>query len=160
MIYARLGALLALLAAFGWGAYADYAAGRKAGQDAIQTAWDKDKAAIQATADAAIAQATKERDAAVAANEGIENDYQAKLSAATANAATFASRLRNAESLIAANRGAVPQAGNNPGATAASTPSSADQLGQLVTLVTQLRTECKANADQLDGLIAEIKTQL
>lgn len=160
LTYLKLGLGIALAAAIAWGAYADYAAGRKAGQDAVQTAWDKDKAQIQAVADAAIAAATKERDAALTANKGIQNDYQAKLSAANANAAGFAQRLRNAESLIAAGGSSVPKTGGGQPTAGPSSPSSADQLGSLVTLVTQLRTECSANSDQLDALIAEVKPWL
>ncbi len=160
MIYARLALLVGLLAAVGWGAYADYAAGRKAGQDAIQTQWDADRIKIQQVADAAIAQATKERDAAVAANEGIENDYQAKLSAATANAADFSRRLSNALTGIAANRNPAGQTSSGPGTPTASAAAVAQQLSTVVKLTSNLYTDCLANADQLDGLIAEIKPQL
>ena len=157
MIYAKLAALLALLAAFAWGAYADYSAGRKAGSDAIQAAWDKDKAAIQATADAAIATATRERDTALQANEAISNDYQIQLSASRANSVELAKRLLKYASAAAARGGGVPEAGDRQGTAATGTPAGD---GGLTNALGAALAECSANTAQLDALIVELKPQL
>lgn len=160
VIYLKVGALVIFMSAVGWAFYATYHAGKKAGSDAIQKLWDEDKAKIQATADAAIAQATKDKETAIAANEVIANDYQAQLLAANASAAQFAQRLRNAEAIIAAGGGSSAKAPDKPGSVNPGSPAVAELLGQLVTLVTDLRTDCKADADQLDALIAQLKPQL
>jgi hypothetical protein len=152
--YIKIGAAIALLAALGWLGRAIYSAG----EQHTQLAWDAARIIEKSTYDAAVAQATKERDAALATNEAISNDYQIKLDAANSNAADFAQRLRNATARIYSNQ--VSKAGDRPAASDPSAPSSAGQLGQLVTLVTDLRTECKANSDQLDALIAEVKPWL
>jgi low affinity Fe/Cu permease len=159
-IIAGLVGIIVFLGAIFFGFRTVYDAGHTAGVLLVQNEWDADKAAIQKVTDAAIASATKQRDDALAANEAIESDYQNKLSTVAASATVFAARLRNAEATIAANRNSVPKTPNNSSSTPAGTASSADQLGQLVTLVTGLRTECAANSDQLDALIAQIKTQL
>src|SRR5271155_2199112 len=101
MIYVRAAAVLALLAAFAWGAIADYHAGKKAGQDAIQTAWDKDKAAIQVVTDAAIAKATQERDTALQNNAEIVNDTAQQIISARNLSSTLAAQLRDYKSRAA-----------------------------------------------------------
>ena len=159
LIAILVGIILFLGAVF-FGLRAVYDAGHSAGVSETTAQWDADKIAIQKVTDAAIAQATAERDMALKSNEAIQNDYQSKLTAATANAADFALRLRNAETLIAANRSNNSKAGGGSESATASAASSTDQLGQLVALVTDFRTECKANSDQLDSLISEIKPQL
>lgn len=152
--------ILALLGGGYFGYRSAYDSGQTAGKAQIQTAWDNDKAAITATADAAIAAATKAKEDALANNEAISNDYQAQLSAANASASQFAQRLRNAEATIAANRSAMSKAGSGSSLKDPGAPTSSDQLGQLVALVTDLRTECAANADQLDALNKELAPQL
>jgi hypothetical protein len=160
MIYAKAAALLAILAAFAWGAYADYHAGVKAGQDSIQRLWDADLLKRQAITDTAIAQATKERDAAIAANEGIANDYQIKLDSANANAADFARRMRDATSRLLAGSSTMPKAGSGQAPSDPSQASSAGQLQQLASLTAGLHAECLANNAQLEALIAEVKPWL
>lgn len=134
--------------------------GVTAGKAETQILWDNDKAKIQSVADAAIAEATKEKEAALANNEVIQNGYQAQLSAVNASAAEFAKRLRDAETRLAASSRNLPQANSGQPATATSAPTSADQLGKLAQLTADLHAECTANADQLDSLSGQIKPQL
>jgi hypothetical protein len=157
VIYAKLAAALALLAAIGWGVVADYHAGKKAGSDAVQAAWDKDKASIQAVADAAIATATKERDAALEANEAVSNDYQTQLSAARALSGSLAAKLRDYAARTSASGGGVSKAGSGQGTAGTSTPSG--DAGLTNALGAAL-AECSANTAQLDALIVEIKPQI
>lgn len=154
LIYAKIAAAIAILAAAAWLGRAIYSAG----EQHTQLAWDAARIVERSTYDAAVAQATKERDVALQNNEDISNAYQIKLDAANANAADFAMRLRNATARIYNNQ--VPKAGDRPTAADPGQASSAGQLGQLVTLITGLRTECKANSDQLEALIGEIKPWL
>lgn len=160
LLYAKVIVGLALGAALSFGGYHVADLKGKAALASLQHAWDQDKAAIQKVTDDAIAKATQERDTALQANEAISNDYQAKLSTANSDAAQFAQRLRNAENIIAANRGALPKANDNASPATTGAARGSDQLGQLVALVTGLRTECKANSDQLDALSAEMRPQL
>jgi hypothetical protein len=157
MIYAKILAAVALLAALYWGLAADYSAGKKSGEAAIQTQWDADKAKIQATADAAIAQATKERDTALEANEVAQNAYQTQLSLANASAATFAQRLRSAETSLAASRSSMSKGSGGSGSTATSQTSGDVNL---TSAFGAALAECAANTAQLDALITELKPQL
>jgi hypothetical protein len=158
--YAKIIGAVALLAFFAWGAYADYSAGKKAGSDAVQRLWDADLLKRQALTDAAIAKATQERDAALTANGVIQDEYQAKLTVANNNAADFAQRLRNATSRLLASSSAMHSSGSGQIAPDPSAPSSAGQLGQLLALITGLRSECIENAAQLTALQKEITPQL
>lgn len=153
-----VGALLVLGLLFA-GFRAIYDAGDNAGQEKVQLLWDQDKALIQKEADRAVAKATQERDTALQANEVISNDYQARIDAANSNAANFASRLRNALAATT-NRGSTDKTADNPEVIAARTAAVAQQLGQVVGLTAGLYADCKANADQLDALISEIRPQL
>jgi len=145
------------LGAVFFGFRAVYDAGHSAGVSETTAQWDADKIAIQKVTDAAIAQATAERDMALKSNEAIQNDYQSKLTAATANAADFALRLRNAETLIAANRSNVPKAGGGSESATASTEAGDVRLTNALGAAL---AECSANTAQLDALITEIKPQL
>lgn len=140
-----------------WGFMTVYDDGKREGANAIQTRWDADKAAITATADAAIAQANKSRDEALEANEAIQNDYTQKLSATAAAGADLAQRLRNAEARLAANRSAPSQASGGQGAPDPG-PTASD--ARLTSLLGNAFAECAANADQLDALIAEVQPQI
>lgn len=156
LIAALLGIVIFLGALF-FGFRAVYDAGDNAGASRVQLLWDDDKANIQKVTDAALANVTKERDAALATNEAAQNAYQTQLSAATASAADFASRLRSAEARIAANRSSVPKSGSG----SEPTPASA-QSGDVVltNAIGSALAECSANAAQLNALIAEIKPQI
>lgn len=156
MSYAKVALFLLLLAGGYWAYDHAYDSGMKAGEATIQTAWDADKEAIQKTADAAVAQATKERDDALQSNEVIESDYQTKLLSANASASDFASRLRNAYASLAARRSAVPKSSGGQAAPQASGSSSDERL---TSLLANAAAECLQNDDQLDALAAEVSPQ-
>lgn len=161
MTEARLIALLVgiivFLGAIFFGMRAVYDAGDKAGSTKIQLQWDADRAAIQKLSDAAIANATKERDAALHANEVAQNGYQAQLSAANASAADFARRLRDAEARIAAGGGGVSQGSDR---RESPDPSATASDVRLTNALGNALAECSANTAQLDALIVELKPQL
>jgi hypothetical protein len=106
--------------------------------------------------DAALATVTKERDTALAANEAIQSDYQAKLSATIASTADLAQRLRNAESRLAASSRPVPQAGSGQQSSSPSQNASVDSLNEAIAAVI---AESKANSAQLNALVAQVKPQ-
>ena len=156
-IIAYLVALIALVGGVWWLTQHSYTKGYKAGSAEIQTQWDQDKAAIQKTADAAIAAATKERDDALAANEGISSDLQTQLSSARALNGQLANSLRQYQARAAASSGAVPKAGSGQGAT--TTPST-PSLGQLDAATGAALTECYSDRLEYEALIKEIIAQL
>jgi hypothetical protein len=150
--------LLILSGAIYFGLRSVYSAGVTDGKAVVQTAWDADKASIQKVTDAAIAQATAQRDMALQANEVIANDYQTKLSAANANAAALLASVRAYEARAAANRGALPKAGGGqPTADPSQVPPSKDGLDQFLE---RYDVACQSDAAQLNALIAELKPQL
>jgi preprotein translocase subunit SecF len=156
-IIAGLVGIIVFLGALFFGFRAIYDAGDNAGASRVQLQWDDDKANIQKITDAAIASVTKERDTALQANEAIQNAYQTQLSAANANAADFAARLRSAESRLAASSRGMPQGGGGSGIT----PASANAGDVVLTnAIGSALAECQANSAQLNALIAEIKPQL
>jgi hypothetical protein len=160
LIYAKIAAVVALLAAIAWGAVADYSAGKKAGQSSVQAAWDEDRIKIQAAADVQIAQITKERDSALEANGVLRDGYEARLLTADARNAQFTSQLRNAAAIIATYRNSVPKTDSGQSSVAVVGPTSADQLGELVKLTADLHAECTANADRHDVAYKELTPQI
>src|SRR5208282_2576891 len=156
-LIAILVALLLLVGGIWYLTEQAHATGYKAGSAAIQVQWDQDKAAIQKTADAAIATATKERDDALAANEGISSDLQTQLSSARALNGQLANSLRQYQARAAASSGAVPKAGSGQGAT--TTPST-PSLGQLDAATGAALTECYSDRLEYEALIKEIIAQL
>jgi hypothetical protein len=156
MNYVKVILFLALIAGGYWAYNHAYDSGVKDGKATVQIAWDADKEAIQKTAAAAVAQATKERDDALQSNEVIESDYQTKLLSANASASDFASRLRNAYASLATNRGAVPKSGGGQASPQASGSSGDDRL---TGLLANAAAECLQNDDQLDALAAEVSPQ-
>lgn len=140
--------------------HSGYSQGDTAGSSRVQIRWDDDKAAIQKVTDASIATATKQRDDALEANQVIHDNYEKQLALSGADSAQFASRLRAAEArLTAANSRPVPTDSTGQDNVSSSSSSSADQLGQLVSLVTEFRRECKANDDTLDSIYASVNKQ-
>jgi hypothetical protein len=152
-------AVAVILIGGGWWLYhSAYSEGQTAGKAEIQSAWDLDKAAIQAAADKAVADATKARDDALEANGVIQNDYQAQLSAADARATVLAGRLRDYQARIAAGSSGVPKAGGGQGTTATS-PESAQEAG-IYERLASYDAACQSDAAQLNALIAELTPQL
>lgn len=147
--------IAAVMALFGSGYYVGGLA-PKASLARLQSAWDKDKLAIQQAADRALADANAQKDMAIKANEGIANDYQSKLSAANADAESLARRLRDAEGR-AAHPDSVPKAGDLKPVIAAGEDAGLQRLNGLLT---DSLTECRSNSAQLNALIAEIQKQL
>jgi hypothetical protein len=156
MIYAKLAFYAVLVAAIAYGGYHVADLKGKAATEKLQLAWDADKTAIQKAADAAIAQATKDRDAALAANEGIESDFQTQLSSARALNDSLAQRLRLTAS-TATGSSSVPKTGSGQQSTPA---GPAPSLGQIDDAIAATLTECAGNRAQLNSLIAEIRPQL
>src|ERR1700675_2553794 len=90
MMYLKLAAAIAILAALAWASRAIYSAG----EQHIQLQWEADKAVIQATADAAIAKATAEKEAALTNNAQVINDTAQQIIALRDLNVQLSSRLR------------------------------------------------------------------
>jgi hypothetical protein len=150
--------LLLGLVGFGfWGYRSAYGSGQTAGKAEVQGAWDRDKAAIQALTTDAIAQAMKDKDAALIANEGVRHDLQTQVDSARAIAGNLAQRLRIATARSASNSGPVSQAGPRQGAATTVPASSNDAI---TVAIANALTECAVNADNHDALIKELTPQL
>lgn len=152
--------LVLIAAVFGFGWYLEnhvYQAGYKAGSAAIELKWDQDKADIQKAADIAIAAATKEKEDALANNEGITNDLQAQLSAARTLSNTLAQRLRSASNHSPAGGSHVPEAADHPGAPADTAGPGVDELNAALGAAL---SECYANRANQIALIKELLPQL
>lgn len=156
-LIAGIASLVAILGFTAFGMRYIYNKGHTSGVAEITAQWDADKLAIQKVTDAAIAQATAERDMALKANEGIENDYQAQLSASHALSDSLAIQLRKYAASHPANSGTVPKTGSGQAASAASSPAGDDRL---TSALGAALAECSANTAQLDALIIELKPQL
>lgn len=157
LLYAKLAAALALGAALVYGGYHVADLKGKVALESLQHAWDVDKAAIQKVADDAIAQATKERDTALAANQGIQNDLQTQIDSIRGLNGSLADRLRNLAANSAADSSAMQKAcGNTDAVTAAANA----RLGQASDAIAAALTECAVNTANYKALIAEIKPQL
>lgn len=139
--------------------HSGYNQGDTAGSSRVQLEWDQNKADIQRIADEALVTATKQRDDAIQANQVLHDQFLKDQAAAAADTAQFAARLRNAESIIAASGRSVPAGGAGQSDVPSGGTSSAQQLGSLVTLVAELRRECKANDDALDAIYASVDKQ-
>ena len=157
MIYAKIAGIVALFATLAWGVIADYDAGKRAGSDAITKLWDADKAAIQKTADDRIAQNTKEKEAALANNEGVINDLKIQLNGSRYLASTLSNRLRDAENRAAASSSALSKTSDQ---LAATTGSATSILGQINGAIADALNECGAVRADYKALIAEVKPQI
>jgi hypothetical protein len=154
--YAKLAGAVVLLALFAWGAIADYSAGKKAGEDFIQAAWDKDKEAIEKLASDKAATDAKRMAELTSDNEGIVNDLQNQIDAQRRLNSDLASRLRLATS-IPAGSGPLPKAPNN---SSPATITVNDRLGQIDDAIAAAFTECAQTRSDYKALIAEIKPQI
>jgi hypothetical protein len=152
-----VGILVIVLALGGFLLYRSaYDSGQTAGKAEVQTLWDTDKAKIQAVTDAAIAQVTKDKEAAIAANEAITNDLQKQLGSMRDLNTGLAQRLRLATS-ASANSGTVPKASDNPKSPTAPIDNG---VGRLNDAFAATLTECRTNWANYSALIKELKPQL
>ena len=156
MIYVKLALWLALGSTIAYGGYHVADLKGKAALASLQEAWDADRAAIQKTTAAAIAQSTKERDDALQANEGITSDLTTQLSSIRELNSTLAARLRIA-TRVAADSGAVPKAGG--GQSTIATPLDIGD-GQIDDAIADALTECASNRANQVALQKEIISQL
>jgi hypothetical protein len=165
MIYFKL-AIAALLLIGGYWAYNHaYDQGKKEGAAAVQVAWDKDKAAIQADAAKALATAAKDKEDALANNAGAIDDLQTQLSTANTLSAQLALRLRAHTACPAARSSPVPEAGNRSGVVIGAAPpsvGSADEVsgGNLNDSLNDALNECFVNRVKYSALLRELKPQL
>lgn len=154
------GAIVVILLAVGCSMI--YHAGMRASDKDWQLRWqarDLSDATAAAAANAAHQQALSE---AQKRNEEITdalNDKAAEAAAAQHDA-DIAKRLLAAAARAALNRGAVPEAGNQPAAPAPGGSIGDEGTRRLFGLVSDALTECRQNADRLDALQQEIRPQL
>ena len=148
-------AIAALVLAVCTGLYGVHV-GHKAGAAEVQVLWDADKASVAKTAADALAAEQAKTIAALNANEGIINVYDAKLSAAAAANGDLSDRLRRALSATASCCPLQPPS-DQPGTAPAGSPSG---TGSVADAVAAAITESELNAAQLDALIAQIKAQM
>ncbi len=134
-------------------AYGDRRA--KSAREAVQALWDADTLARQAATDKAIADAKAKEDAARAANEVIEDEYQAKLVAAAGERDGYYRMLQQARNQVRAvtSREATS-------AVIAATAGEASIADRIDRAVAGVIVEHRANSDQLDALIAVVKPQM
>src|ERR1700675_1645154 len=137
MMYLKLAAAIAILAALAWASRAIYSAG----EQHIQLQWEADKAVIQATADAAIAKATAEKEAALTNNAQVINDTAQQIIALRDLNVQLSSRLRLATK-APANSGAVSTGDDFPGTA---TGAIADGMAKLDDAIAAALTECAIN---------------
>jgi hypothetical protein len=152
--------VLAIVAGVFFGCRALYSSGRSSGIAEKQIELDTFKADV---AKAASDQAAKNAaDEAVAAqhNRETHDAYDAQLAAARADAAQFAQRMYNALARLAAGGGPAAPVPGGQGPAPASGPQSDGGARQLSQLVSAARTECLANDDRLDTLVAEVTPQV
>jgi hypothetical protein len=153
-----IGVLIVGLALGGYLLYRSaYNSGQTAGKAEVQTLWDADRSKIQAVTDAAIAKATQEKEAAIAANEGIQNDLQAQLDSMHGLNASLAERLRRANANPTAHSSPLPQAAGNQKPVAAPVD---DSVGRLNQLLADALTECRTNWVNYSALIKEVSPQV
>jgi chromosome segregation ATPase len=147
--------LLALAGYFGY--RSAYDSGQTAGKAETQILWDADRIAIQKVADDAIAENTKEKEAALAANEGITNDLQNQLSSIRDLSGNLAMRLRDAESRAAASAGSLSQANDKLRTASGALNASLEQINGAVA---DTINECGANNAKYTALVKELRPQL
>jgi uncharacterized lipoprotein YajG len=115
------------------------------------------KAQIQANTDAAIAQITKDKEAALANNEGVTNDLQAQLDSMRNLTSGLASKLRDAESRASAASGSLSKANDQLRTSAGTLNASLEQINGAVA---DTINECGANNAKYAALVKELTPQL
>ncbi len=143
-----------------WAGVHNYGHGRfKAGKAEIQAKWDQDEAEEKRVADAATAQAKAQDEADAARNKEIEDAHAKELAAIAADRDRTFRLLRAARATADTIR--ASQGAGVGGVAEASAPGSPDEAGSaLDAAIADVVAEARANASQLDALIAEIKPQL
>lgn len=127
----------------------------EAGRAEVRALWDADKL-LQAEAVAkAVAEAKASEAAATERNEVIEREYQEKLAAAAADRDSVYRLLQSARGQVRAS--ASREATSATIAAATREAAIAERVDRAVAGVV---TEARANADQLDALIAVVKPQM
>ena len=156
-IVAILAALLALVAGVWWYGAHEEAKGHAAGAAEIQTEWDADKVAIAKLASDAALKAEKDREDALANNEGVISDLQIQLQSARGLNTQLSASLRNYQTRPAAGGGGVPKAGG--GQTVVVTAAD-PSVGRLDDALGAALSECADNRANQQALINELKPQL
>ena len=139
----------------------------KSGHDACEAEWKarweaRDLAEIRAT-DAALIRQRAETDAIAKHNQEISDALAAKTAdadAARRDAALARRLLAAAAGHPAPGGGALPETAGQPGTAPASGAQGDGSAGPLPGLVAAAFTECRANADRLDALNAQLTPQL
>eukprot|EP00697_Spironema_sp_BW2_P002388 gnl/Spiro4/13192_TR6997_c0_g1_i1.p2 gnl/Spiro4/13192_TR6997_c0_g1~~gnl/Spiro4/13192_TR6997_c0_g1_i1.p2 ORF type:complete len:164 (+),score=9.41 gnl/Spiro4/13192_TR6997_c0_g1_i1:844-1335(+) len=159
-LFLSLAVITALIIGVWWYGEHEESMGRKAGAAEVQTQWDKDKEAIEKLDDATIAKVTKERDDALANNEGVQRDLQTQLDSARGLNTDLSNRLR-AYSATARPSG-VPQGRGGPSAPsgpAAPSVGSTDETA-LDNALGDALNECFKTRVTYEALLKELKPQL
>ncbi len=125
------------------------------GRTAVQAKWDEETRVRAEIASQAKAQAAATEEAARARNEEIIRDYEARIAAGAADTARLGRLLSDARKAARAGGGA--EAAGQPGAPPACPPG---EDGSIDAAIAAALIEARANADQLDALLAQIKPQL
>ena len=160
MIYAKLAAALALLAALiglGWYLGSSH---WKQQYDALEAQNWQSKAAAETLARKALESQLADLQATTAHNAQVMNDLQQQndtIGAEHANTVALAARLLGDKTRCAAGASDLSKALDNTAIAAASQARRADQLAELLA---NAYDESVENADQLDALIKEIQPQL
>lgn len=167
MLPSRLWLYAGALAVLVAGAFLAHHLVWKAGHDACEAEWrarwdDRDLKELRAT-DAALLQQRAESEAIAKHNQEISDALAAKTAdadAARRDAALARRLLAAATGGAAPGGGAVPQAAGQPGTAAPGQAGGDAGAGPLPGLVAAAFTECRANADALDALNAQLAPQL
>lgn len=157
MIWAKLAAALALLAAICWGVVADYQAGKKAGSDAIQAVFDDFKSKEYADTVKDLTDVRKQLTEAIANNDGAINDLNAQMDVLRNTGSLLSSRLRDAENRASALGSALSKAGDQLRTSNGSLNASLEQINGAVA---DTINECGANNAKYTALVRELKPQL
>jgi hypothetical protein len=154
--------VLALVGGFLWYRHSLIAQGDAAGSARVQARWDAANAKQQAIVDAKVRE-IESRDAADAArNLEIANAYEKELALVAADTDRYRRLLQRAREAATASGRPAPEVADQSGAAEASTSRSSeptDLAARIDAATADLIAEARANAGQLDALIAEVVPQ-
>jgi chromosome segregation ATPase len=157
VIYAKIALAIALIGGLFWGLAADYSAGKKAGETAVQAQFDAFKQKDYADVVADLQNMRRDRDAAIANNDGAINDLNAQMDALRNTGSMLSSRLRDAEARASASGSALSKASDQLRAASGAINASLEQINGAVA---DTINECGANNAKYTALIRELKPQL